>query len=1078
MKTLYFLILVILTIPLFAQDKKEVKQKTKIETLQEEIQKRPESAELHLQLGMEYLNSDDSENAAKELELSKKFFEKAAPFLLYLKLGEAYYNNDKYEEAKLEFLKAQEKIPGEWNSKGYLNICNAKLTIAGLGKVSAEEMAEAEYKLVQAYSEMGLYSFAKSDLETLMENFPDNQKYKKMSEKIIKAETANDLLGEGNDYYAKSDYKQALEFYEKSLAISKDLGDRKDEANAIGNIGLVYQSKGDYKQALEFYEKSLAISKNLGDRQGEAYAINDKGNVYSYKGDYKQALEFYEKSLAISKDFGDRQGEANALMGKGNVYESKGNYKKALDFYKKSLAINEEFEGGRKGEANNLNNIGIVYFRKGDYKQALEFYEKSLAIFKDLKDGRGEASAIMNIGIVYSSKGDYKQALEFYEKSLAMKKDLGDRQGEADAIINIGSLYYSKGDYEKYFQFTGDALKAVREIEDKYGEMVCYENFGEYWQAIGQNKEAIEEFKTALKLAKNLEAKDRIAEIYGLLSNSYVANKDYTEAIKYLDKSISLYKEIETKPNLVTAYISYSRTFLEHKKTGAKPYIQKAEEIEKAIGRKPQLAEIHLLYAKDFLLSKQYSEAEKEARSVLEIADKLGIPATTWEAYKVMGDIQLAAGKKKESIQSYERSISILRSMYSLLGEKKKTGFMQDKLEVYESLIQLLIEEKKYTEAREYLEEFRHFILRANRDFTKVEIQDENTKTIYEEIIKKKIELNNLENQIQEARNAGTVDALKISLKKVRHEYLNKLEELRQSSEEGRNLFNELSLNYEKNIDFNEVLPEDTVLVEYVLLDNVTYIFCFTKEKPLFFTSRLVGRKEIGDLVKEFSRKIEKEKDYKNWNSKESEKLYTHLIEPIKNQLKKHIIFMPFGILYSLPFEALTMPDRRYLVEEHYVSYFSNISAMRILQLEKKKLSNKEKVVIAFAPPVELYHSEAEVNGIGKIFPNESKILIKEKASIDNFEKEAKDFFIVHLSTHGNLCNPVENSNLVFSTDHKKNLTLNKIRGLNNSKGLEKTQLVVMSACETSIGSKAIGPAENQADYAVIPCIPCCIAVA
>ena len=63
MKTLYFLILVILTIPLFAQDKKEVKQKTKIETLQEEIQKRPESAELHLQLGMEYLNSDDSEKS-------------------------------------------------------------------------------------------------------------------------------------------------------------------------------------------------------------------------------------------------------------------------------------------------------------------------------------------------------------------------------------------------------------------------------------------------------------------------------------------------------------------------------------------------------------------------------------------------------------------------------------------------------------------------------------------------------------------------------------------------------------------------------------------------------------------------------------------------------------------------------------------------------------------------------------------------------------------------------------------------------------------------------------------------------
>ena len=63
--------------------------------------------------------------------------------MLYRKLGEAYYDQSKYEEAMQEFLKAQEKIQGEWESKGYLNICNAKHTIAGLGNLSAEEMANA-----------------------------------------------------------------------------------------------------------------------------------------------------------------------------------------------------------------------------------------------------------------------------------------------------------------------------------------------------------------------------------------------------------------------------------------------------------------------------------------------------------------------------------------------------------------------------------------------------------------------------------------------------------------------------------------------------------------------------------------------------------------------------------------------------------------------------------------------------------------------------------------------------------------------------------------------------------------------
>ena len=37
---------------------------------------------------------------------------------------------------------------------------------------------------------------------------------------------------------------------------------------SIFNIGLIYQDKGDYDKALEFYNKSLKISEELGYKSG------------------------------------------------------------------------------------------------------------------------------------------------------------------------------------------------------------------------------------------------------------------------------------------------------------------------------------------------------------------------------------------------------------------------------------------------------------------------------------------------------------------------------------------------------------------------------------------------------------------------------------------------------------------------------------------------------------------------------------------------------------------------------------------------------------------------------------------
>ena len=55
------------------------------------------------------------------------------------------------------------------------------------------------------------------------------------------------------------------------------MGDRAGEARAFGNLGNVYHSLGDFQKAMEYYERHLKISKEVGDRAGEGRAYVSLG---------------------------------------------------------------------------------------------------------------------------------------------------------------------------------------------------------------------------------------------------------------------------------------------------------------------------------------------------------------------------------------------------------------------------------------------------------------------------------------------------------------------------------------------------------------------------------------------------------------------------------------------------------------------------------------------------------------------------------------------------------------------------------------------------------------------------------
>ncbi|MBC7259162.1 MAG: tetratricopeptide repeat-containing protein, partial [Chloroflexi bacterium] len=63
----------------------------------------------------------------------------------------------------------------------------------------------------------------------------------------------------------------------QTLQIHREIGDRRGEGNALGNLGLAYAALGDPRRAIAFYEQALEIAREIGDRRGEGADLGNLG---------------------------------------------------------------------------------------------------------------------------------------------------------------------------------------------------------------------------------------------------------------------------------------------------------------------------------------------------------------------------------------------------------------------------------------------------------------------------------------------------------------------------------------------------------------------------------------------------------------------------------------------------------------------------------------------------------------------------------------------------------------------------------------------------------------------------------
>lgn len=303
----------------------------------------------------------------------------------------------------------------------------------------------------------------------------------------------------------QSQFVEAIRYYEQSIQLAEELGNKQGIAINLGNIGYAYSCLSEFSKAIEYQERALVINKELDSQIGIANNLGNIGIVYHSISDYPKAMEYYQKTLAINESLSNKQGIATNVGLLGSVYLELGDYSKALEYYQEAITLNKKI-GNIRGIAMNLGNSGNAYNFLADYNNALQCYQEALQINEEIGSQEGIASNVANMGVVYKKQHNTTKALQYYERALTIQQELGDNAGIAINLGNIARLYIELKDLSSAVEYLKQSYKIANDIGSKAIQKDCLEAFAIVYEHQDNYKEAYTNFKQHILLKEEIQS--------------------------------------------------------------------------------------------------------------------------------------------------------------------------------------------------------------------------------------------------------------------------------------------------------------------------------------------------------------------------------------------------------------------------------------------------------------------------------------------------------------------------------------------------------------------------------------------
>ena len=780
----------------------------------------------------------------------------------------------------------------------------------------------------------------------------------------------------------------------------------------------VYQKvKDDPQQALRLAIAAVTIARGLSDRRPLAESLRAKGNALFSLNENRSAVEHHDQALALFEREEDSTQIARTLSASIQPLILLGEYQRA---FAASARAREIFlaTGNRWRLSRMEVNEGNIYFRLDRFAEALACYQRAYEELVSHQDGEAAAAALSNMASTLISLGDYPRALATYEQA----RELCERQGMpllvALADYNIAYLHFFRGEYSRAIELLRGSRQAAEALGDAYQHALCQMDLAEIYIELNLGEEAVEMAGEAQMRFERLGLQYEAAKSLAFLAIAEGQRGKAFHALELLARARGAFAAEGNRvwPALLDLYqallLYNERRFFEARRlcTASLEFWKSSLEPNKAVLCHLLLARLHVATAEPEL-------ARQECGIALERLRALDSPALILQANLLHGQIQLAEGERQASYDSFQaarRALETLRS--NLRGEELKIGFVKNRLEVYEHLVELCLmrddENASREEAFAYMEEAKSrslidLIFRPVQGFS---APDGGQSEAVRHIRSLREELNWYYRLIEreqlqpEERSPARIATLELEADARERALLRRLRELPESEAEYASLHTPSTAPVER---IREALPPGAVLLEYFRVRDRILAAVLTRDSldisPVTLVSRVTERLRLlrfqlskFRLGEEYVRSF-REPLLEATNAHLRE-LYDELIAPIRERVEgRHLIFVPHDVLHAVPLHAL-YDGERHLIDLFTISYAP--SATLYVLCHGKQANAGGGTLVLGVPDARAPRIQEEVQAVASVLPG-ADLYLGDAASQDVLRSKGPTTRLLHVATHG-----------------------------------------------------------------------------
>lgn len=754
------------------------------------------------------------------------------------------------------------------------------------------------------------------------------------------------------------------------------------EAAALAHhaMALVCHFSGRYREALLEYDQAENLYSRLNRHVDAARVGRAKLDVLMYLGHYQEALTVGQRACQVFRDHDQQVLLAQTLENMGNVYHRLDRYHEALSHYQQALRIYRD--GGQQFNIGSVSyNMANVYVCLNQFEQALALYEQARAVYEQLSMPLLVNHADYSIAWLYFQRGRFQDSLRLFAQVRWQARQMGDPVQDALCDLDLAEVYWQLNAYEQAREAARSAIEKFHALDMRYEQIKARMYLGIVYLRENELDAAASELQAAHHgfLAEGNEVFAAMTALH--LSQVYARRQQW-------DQAEALCRQAET-------------LLWQHGLTAKTAYAQ-------------------FQRARIALASGDVARARALSESALNVLGELEAPPFLYQMLHFLGNVLEQTSEAEQAYRYYTRAVEQLeRLRCGIRVEQLACAFIHDKLAAYQDLVQWYSQRQtddmieaafRYAEASksrvlmDQLSQIERTVERvasgsASRDtMRQIEVLRERLNWYYTRI--EQIEWQgkpHVTNQLAELYAAARADEEQIA---------QLVEQLHIADAEAASFYGAFSLDM---VALRNAVAEGEALIEYYIVKGRVKVFVLTRQ-DLHLLNDITTEERVSSLLRPLRHSLNQcmlgeafvqahRRNRQAFTDSCLKKLYAELIAPIQGLIEgKQLLFIPHGVLHSVPFHALH-DGHSYMLDRHEISYAPSASVLKWC-VEKARARRKAGPVLLMgladeaAPCV-----NDEVAALKALWPD-AHVVLGPEATWQRLVSDGSRAGLLHLATH------------------------------------------------------------------------------